>query len=103
MPAKPISIIAQVEGSGVGAASQALRSATPISKKEVSPTFSPKALIGSQLSTAQMVNSSTPTICQVPSMVDEVLLALKVSVSEAFQVERGDQTPLRDLAAKVRV
>ena len=35
--------------------------------------------------------------------VDEVLLALKVSVREAFQVEGRDQIPLRDLAAKVRV
>ena len=35
--------------------------------------------------------------------VDEVLLALNVSVRETFQVEARDQIPLRDLAAKVRV
>jgi transposase-like protein len=35
--------------------------------------------------------------------LDEVLLALKVSVPEAFQVQGRDQIPLRDLAAKARV
>jgi hypothetical protein len=35
--------------------------------------------------------------------VDGVLLAIKVSVPEAFQVQGRDQIPLRDLAAKARV